>query len=80
MASKDKEWMKVGLKWKCKIGIFIVTHFTKWLLTKNLKEVHGLVAKKAKPKRPTTSKKGPWHQNHAKMNIRILGNAMIVQR
>jgi len=47
MVQKDKEWMKVGLKWKCKIGTYIVTHFTKWLLTKNLKKVHGLVAKKA---------------------------------
>jgi hypothetical protein len=59
MAWKDKKWMKVGLKWKYKIGTYIVTHFTKWLLTKNLKEVHGLMAKKAKPKRPSISKIGP---------------------
>jgi hypothetical protein len=50
------------------------------LLTKHLKEVHGLVAEKSKPERPSTSAKGPRHQDHAKMNARILGNAMVVQR
>jgi hypothetical protein len=47
------------------------------LLTKHLKEVHGLVVEKAKP---ATSARGPQHQDHAKMNVRILGNAMVVQR
>jgi hypothetical protein len=51
MAWKDKEWMKVGSKWKCKINICIATYCAKWLLTKHLKEVHGLVVKKAKRKR-----------------------------
>jgi hypothetical protein len=50
------------------------------LLTKHLKEVHGLVTKKAKLEKPSTSKGGPQHQNHVKMNICILGNAMDVQR
>jgi hypothetical protein len=50
------------------------------LLTKHLKEVHGLVAEKAKPGRPSTSARGPRHQDHAKMNACILGNAMAVQR
>jgi hypothetical protein len=50
------------------------------LLTKHLKEVHGLVAEKSKPGRPSTSAGGPQHQDHAKMNDRILGNAMAVQR
>jgi hypothetical protein len=72
--------MKVGLKWKCKVGICIVAYCAKWLLTKNMKEVHGLVAEKAKPKRPSTSEGGLRHQDHAKMNARILGNAMVVQR
>ncbi len=49
-------------------------------MTKHLKEVHGLVAEKVKPGRPSTSAGGPWHQDHAKMNVRILGNAMAVQR
>ncbi len=31
-------------------------------------------------KRPSTFEIGPWHQDHAKMNFRILGNAMAVQR
>jgi len=31
MAWKDKEWMKVGLKWKCKVGICIATYCVKWL-------------------------------------------------
>jgi hypothetical protein len=52
----------------------------KWLLTKHLKEVHGLVAKKSKPGKPLTAARGPRHQDHAKMNARILGNAMAVQR
>jgi hypothetical protein len=42
--------------------------------------VHGLVAKKAKPKRLLISKKGPQHQNHVKMNVHILGDVMAVQR
>jgi hypothetical protein len=49
MVQKHKEWIKVGSKWKCKVGICIVTYSTKWLLTKHLKEVHGPMAKKAKP-------------------------------
>ncbi|CAK9278905.1 unnamed protein product [Sphagnum jensenii] len=36
--------------------------------------------KKSKPGRPSTSAGGPRHQDHAKMNARILGNAMVVQR
>jgi hypothetical protein len=72
--------MKVGSKWKCKVGIYIIAYFVKWLLTKHLKEVHGLVAKKVKPKRPSTFEGGPWHQDHAKMNTRILGDAMAMQR
>jgi hypothetical protein len=50
------------------------------LLTKHLKKVHGLVAEKTKPRRPSTSERGPLHQDHAKMNAHILGNAMAVQR
>jgi hypothetical protein len=45
-----------------------------------LKEVHGLVVEKAKPGRPLTIVGGSRHQDHAKMNARILGNAMVVQR
>jgi hypothetical protein len=60
------------LKWKCKVGIYIVAYRAKWLVTKHLKEVHGLVAQKAK--------RDLQHQDHAKMNVRILGDAMAVQR
>ncbi len=80
LAQKDKEWMKVGSKWKCTIGTCIITYCAKWLLTKHLKEVHGLVAEKAKPKRPSTSIGSPQHQDHTKMNARILGNVVAVQR
>jgi hypothetical protein len=80
LVRKDKEWTKVGLKWKCKIGTCIIAYCAKWLLTKHLKEVHGLVAEKAKPGRPSASIGGPRHQDHPKMNARILGNAMAVQR
>ncbi len=38
------------------------------------------MAKKAKPGRPSTSAGGPRHQDHAKMNVHILGNAMAVER
>jgi len=72
--------MKVGSKWKCKVGTCITAYCAKWLLTKHLKEVHGLVVKKAKPKRLSTSEGGLRHQDHAKMNACILGNAMVVQR
>jgi len=80
LARKDKEWTKVGSKWKCKVGTCIVAYCAKWLLTKHLKEVHGLVKEKAKPRRPSTFAGGPRHQDHAKMNVCILGNAMVVQR
>jgi hypothetical protein len=80
LAHKDKEWTKVGSKWKCKVDTCIVAYCAKWLLTKHLKEVHGLVVEKAKPGKPSTSAGGPRHQDHAKMNVRILGNAMAVQR
>jgi hypothetical protein len=80
LARKDKEWTKVGLKWKCKVGTYIVAYCAKWLLTKHLAQVHGLVAKKSKHGRPSTSAGSPRHQDHAKMNVRILGNAMVVQR
>jgi len=80
LARKDKEWTKVGSKWKCKIGNCIVTYCAKWLLIKHLKEVHGLVAKKSKPGRPSIVAGGPRHQDHAKMNAHILRNAMVVQR
>ncbi len=42
--------------------------------------MHGLVVEKAKLGRPSTVAGGPQHQDHAKMNARILGNAMAVQR
>ncbi len=38
------------------------------------------MAEKAKPGRPSTVAGGPRHQDHAKMNARILGNAMAMQR
>jgi hypothetical protein len=59
LARKDKEWTKVGSKWKCKVETCIIAYCAKWLLTKHLKEVHGLVAEKAKPGRPSTSAGGP---------------------
>jgi len=74
------EWTKVGLKWKCKVGTWIITYCAKWLLTKHLKEVHGLVVEKAKHGRLSTSKGGPQHQDHAKTNVCILGNAMAMPR
>jgi hypothetical protein len=49
--------MKVGLKWKCKDGTCIVAYYAKWLLTKHLKEVHGFMVKKAKPRTPSTFEK-----------------------
>jgi hypothetical protein len=80
MAQKDKEWLKVRSKWKCKVSICIVTYYAKWLLTKHLKEVHGLVVEKAKPRKLSTSKRGTQHQDHVKMNDHILGDVMAVQR
>jgi hypothetical protein len=72
--------MKVGSKWKCKVGNYIVAYWAKWLLTKHLKEVHGMVTKKAKPGRPSPSIGGPRHHDHVKMNVRILGNSWAMQR
>jgi hypothetical protein len=42
--------------------------------------VHGLVVERAKPKKASTSAGSPQHQVHAKMNARILGNVMALQR
>jgi hypothetical protein len=58
MVRKDKEWTKVESKCKCKIFTCIVAYYAKWLLTKHLKKVHGLVAEKVKPRRLSTSEKG----------------------
>ncbi len=80
MAQKDKKWTKVGSKWNCKVGAYIITYCVKWLLTKHLKELHGLVAEKAKHGRPSTFEGVPQHQDHAKMNVCILGNGMVMQR
>jgi hypothetical protein len=80
LARKDKEWTKVGSERKCKVGTCIVAYCAKWLLTKHLKEVHGFVVEKAKLRKPSTSARGPRHQDHTKMNAHILGNAMDVQR
>jgi hypothetical protein len=80
LTRKDKEWTKVGSKWKCKVTTCTVAYCAKWLLTKHLKEVHGLVAEKSKHGRPSTFARGLRHQDHGKMNTRILGNAMAVQR
>ncbi len=38
------------------------------------------MAKKAKLERPSTFERSFRHQDHAKMNVRILGNDMAVQR
>ncbi len=38
------------------------------------------MAEKSKPGRPSTVAGGPRHQDHAKMNAHILGNALAVQR
>ncbi len=38
------------------------------------------MVEKSKPGRPSTVAGGPRHQDHAKMNAHILGNAMVVQR
>ncbi len=38
------------------------------------------MVEKAKPGRPSIATGGPRHQDHAKMNACILGNAMVVQR
>ncbi len=38
------------------------------------------MAKKAKPRRLSTSEGGPQHQDHVKMNICILEDVIIMQR
>ncbi len=46
--------MKVGSKWECKDDTCNVAYYAKWLLTKHLKEVHGLVVEKANPRKYST--------------------------
>jgi hypothetical protein len=53
-----------------------LAYYAKWLLTKHLKEMHGFMVENAKYERLLTFEGIPRHQNHAKMNIRILGDAM----
>jgi len=52
---KDKESNKDKSKWQHKINNCTITCAIKWLLSKHLKEVHGLVAEKAKFARPSIS-------------------------
>jgi hypothetical protein len=61
LARKDKEWTKVGLKWKCKVGTCIIAYCAKWLLTKHLAQVHGLLVEKSKLGKPSTSARGFRH-------------------
>jgi hypothetical protein len=68
--------MKVGSKWKYKVDTYTVTYCAKWLLTKHLKQMHGLVAKKAKLEKPSTFEGNSRHQDHVRMNIWFLGDAM----
>jgi hypothetical protein len=68
------------VKWKCEVGTCIVTYCAKWLLTKHLKEVYGLVVENAKPGKPSTFERSPQHQDHVKMNVCILRNVMAMQR
>jgi len=72
--------MKIKSKWKYKVGTRIVTYCAKWLLTKHLNEVHGLVVEKAKFERFSTFEKGLRHRDHVKINACILGNVMAMQR
>jgi len=58
LAWKDKEWTQIGSKWRSKVGTSTITYCAKWLLTEHLKEVHGLVVEKAKPRRPSTAAGG----------------------
>jgi hypothetical protein len=48
---------RLGRNGSVKFRIFIVAYSSKWLLTKNLKEGHGLMAKKAKVRRLLISKR-----------------------
>jgi len=42
--------------------------------------VHGLVVEIAKLRKPSTFERGLRHQDHVKLNVCILGNAIVVQR
>jgi hypothetical protein len=66
----------LGQNGNVKLALALSQMLQKWLLTKHLKEVYGLVVKKAKLGRPSTSKGGPQCQDHVKMKIGILGNVM----
>jgi len=79
-AWKDKEWTKVGSKWKCKVGTYIVAYCDKWLLTKLLRRRMVWWQKNAKLGKPLTFAQGLRHQDHIKMNAHILGNAQAEQR
>ncbi len=46
LAWKDKEWTKVGSKWKHKVGFCIVAYYATWLLIKDSKESAWLGGKK----------------------------------
>jgi hypothetical protein len=51
--------MKVGSKWKCKVDICIIAYYAKWLVTKHLKKMHGLVVEKTKLGKLSTFERGP---------------------
>jgi hypothetical protein len=37
MTKNDKKWMKVGSKWKCKVGIYIITCVAKMVVDQTFK-------------------------------------------
>jgi len=46
MVRKDKKWMKVGSKWKCKVGTCIITDVTKMVVDQTFKGGAWLSGKK----------------------------------
>jgi hypothetical protein len=47
MVRKDKKWMKVGLKWKCKVGTCIIIYVVKMIVDQAFKGGAWLSGKKS---------------------------------
>ncbi len=73
-----KNGFKMVWNGSVKLALTLFHICAKWLLTKHLRKVHGLMVEKVKPKRASTSQGGFRHQDHAKMNVCILGGAMAI--
>ncbi len=74
---KDKEWIKDKSKWQCKIDNCTIAYICCQVIVMQTFEGGAWFSgRKGQIREASTSKGGPWYQNHVKMNVCILQDAV----